>query len=42
MILKSQLFLKVYKKYKQLLELGEIAVDTIEKLDEEIEFKDKK
>ncbi len=28
--------------HKQLLELGERAVDTIEKMDEEIEFKDKK
>jgi hypothetical protein len=35
-------FKSIYEKYRQLLELGEIAVDTIEKMDEEIEFKDKK
>jgi hypothetical protein len=32
----------IYEKYRQLLELGEIAVDTIEKMDEEIEYKDNK
>ncbi len=32
----------IYEKYRQLLKLDEIAVDTIEKMDEEIEFKDKK
>jgi hypothetical protein len=36
MILRS-----IYEKYKQLLEF-EIAVHTIEKMDEKIEFKDKK
>ncbi len=36
------MFKSIYEKYRQLLELGEIAVDTIEKMDEEIEFKDKK
>jgi hypothetical protein len=35
-------FKSIYEKYRQLLELGEIAVDTIDKMDEEIEFKDKK
>jgi hypothetical protein len=32
----------IYEKYRRLLELGEIAVDTIEKMDEEIEYKDNK
>ncbi len=32
----------IYEKYRQLLELDEIAVNTIEKIDEETEFKDKK
>jgi hypothetical protein len=32
----------MYEKYRQLLELGEIVVHTIEKMDEEIEFENKK
>lgn len=39
---KSILSKSIYERYRQLLELGEIAVDAIEKMDEEIEFKDKK
>ncbi len=39
---KSIVAKSIYEKYKQLLELGEIAVYTLEKMDEEIEFKDKK
>ncbi len=39
---KSIVSKSIYEKYRQLLELGEIVVDTIEKMDEEIEFKDKK
>ena len=44
MISRSLLYLieSIYEKYRQLLELGEIAVDTIEKMDEEIEYKDNK
>ena len=39
---KSIVYKSIYEKYKQLLELGEIAVDIIEKMDEEIEYNDKK
>ncbi len=39
---KSILSKSIYEKYRQLLELGDIAVDTIEKMDEEIEYKDNK
>jgi hypothetical protein len=39
---KSIVSKSIYERYRQLLELGEIAVDTIEKMDEEIEHKDSK
>ncbi len=39
---KSIVSKSIYEKYRQLLELDKIAVDTIEMTDEEIEFKDKK
>lgn len=39
---KSIVSKSIYEKYRQLLELGDIAVDTIEKMDEEIEYKDNK
>ncbi len=39
---KSIVSKSMYEKYRKLLELGEIVVHTIEKMDEEIEFENKK
>jgi hypothetical protein len=39
---KSIVSKSINEKYRQLTELGEIAVDTIDKMDEEIEYKDDK
>jgi hypothetical protein len=39
---KSIVSKSIYEKYRLLKELGEIAVDTIERMDEEIEYKDNK
>jgi hypothetical protein len=39
---KSIMSKSIYERCRQLLELGEIAVDTLEKMDEEVEHKNNK